>query len=242
MRIFVGSLPETGRRGAGLAVAMVAVASLVGCGGGHGTPPKHGDADAASILDAHHDGGVAETSTDTAPDALSPDVATCKGSDAGSRKGAGEACGCASDCTSNFCVDGVCCSTACTEACKTCAAAGSAGTCTFVIAGTTPRDQSACVAAAASTCGFDGTCDGAGGCRRHVAGTICKAGSCDGTAVVGALACDGNGRCKPGPTTICAPYSCDPTKGACFEACTQTSDCASGQQCVAGSCGVKMKL
>ena len=241
MRIFVGSLPETGRRGAGLAVAMVAVASLVGCGGGHGTPPKHGDADAASILDAHHDGGVAETSTDTAPDALSPDVATCKGSDAGSRKGAGEACGCASDCTSNFCVDGVCCSTACTEACKTCAAAGSAGTCTFVIAGTTPRDQSACVAAAASTCGFDGTCDGAGGCRRHVAGTICKAGSCDGTAVVGALACDGNGRCKPGPTTICAPYSCDPTKGACFEACTQTSDCASGQQCVAGSCGVKMK-
>jgi hypothetical protein len=218
----------------------LAVAVVAGCGGGHAPIMKHGDADAASVIDAHHDGGV-DKPADLAMEAAASDVATCKTGDAGAKKTPGQACECASDCASNFCVDGVCCATACTEACKTCTAPGSPGTCTFAVAGTKPRDQSACVATAPSTCSFDGTCDGAGGCRRHVAGTICKAGKCDGTAVVGALACDGLGRCKAGPTTICAPYSCDASKGACFEACTLTSDCASGQQCVAGSCGEKMK-
>ncbi|HVU51172.1 MAG TPA: hypothetical protein VHL80_10825 [Polyangia bacterium] len=245
MRSLVGSTRGAGaherglRAGAPLAVSLTVVAALAGCGGGH-TAPKHGDADAASILDARLDGG-GETPLDAPPDQASPDVAACKGGDAGPKKTPGQTCECPSDCASGFCVDGVCCSTACTAACKTCAAPGSPGTCTFLVAGATPRDQTTCVAAAASTCGFDGTCDGAGGCRHHVAGTICKPGTCDGTAVVGALACDGNGRCKPGPTTICAPYSCDPAKGACFEACTLTSDCATGQQCVAGSCGEKMK-
>jgi hypothetical protein len=219
-------------------VVMLAVAALAGCGG-HAAGPSHPDADAATNFDAR-DAGL-ESSPDTPADAPASEAAACKGSDAGTKMSAGQACGCASDCASNFCVDGVCCSTACTEACKTCAAPGSPGTCTFLVSGATPRDPTACVAAAASTCGFDGTCDGSGACRRHVAGTICKPGMCDGAAVVGALACDGFGRCKAGPTTICAPYSCDPDKGACFEACTQTTDCASGQQCVNASCGKKMK-
>ncbi len=214
-------------------VALTAPLVLGGCGG-HAPANTHPDADAASSFDAR-DGG-AETHDKAEASAVS-----CKGGDAGTKSAAGQTCGCASDCASNFCVDGICCSTACNEACKTCAAPGSAGTCTFAIAGTQPRDPTACVSAPASTCGLDGTCDGAGGCRHHVAGTICQAGKCDGAAVVGALACDGLGRCKAGPTVICAPYSCDPTKGACFESCTQTSQCTTGQQCVGGSCGEKMK-
>jgi hypothetical protein len=64
---------------------------------------------------------------------------------------------------------------------------------------------------------------------------------CDGEAVVGARSCDGLGRCRPGPTVICAPFSCDPTTGACYDTCTQSSQCAGGQQCVSSSCGKKMK-
>jgi hypothetical protein len=227
-----------GRERVGAAsMALMAVVALGGCGG-HTTTPSHPDARDAAMSDARE--ASAET-RDTAPEASAPDVAACKAADAGSKKAMGATCGCASDCASNFCVDGVCCGTACTEACKTCAAAGSAGTCTFLVSGTKPREETACVPASASTCGLDGTCDGAGGCRRHVAGTICQAGQCDGSAVVGALACDGLGHCKAGPTTICAPYSCDATNGACFESCTLSTQCTTGQQCVNGSCGEKKK-
>jgi hypothetical protein len=176
---------------------------------------------------------------DSAADVAGPD-ATCS-SDAPAKRAVAQACGCDADCASGHCTDGVCCSTACNEGCKTCAAAGSEGTCTARVVGAQPRDATTCKETAASTCGFDGTCDGAGGCRRHVSGTICKAGTCDGAAVTGAFACDGAGRCRPGPTTICAPYSCDTNTGACFNACSQSNQCVSGQQCVSASCGKKMK-
>src|SRR5882672_1796652 len=218
-----------------IAAASTLIVAIGGCGG-HAAPTPHPDANADGHLDARD---AAAEGRDVPAESPSPDVA-CNG-EAGAKKAAGQACECAADCASNFCVDRVCCGTACTEACKTCSAPGSAGTCTLVVAGGTPRNETACVAAAASTCGFDGKCDGAGGCRRHVAGTLCHAGTCDGAAVIGALACDGLGRCKAGPTTICAPYSCDATKGACFESCMQSNQCTSGQQCVNASCGEKMK-
>ena len=34
-------------------------------------------------------------------------------------------------------------------------------------------------------------------------------------AVVGVNVCDGQGRCKAGPATICAPFNCDPATNAC---------------------------
>ncbi len=216
--------------------ALVGAVTLVAVGcGGHGGAPTHPGQDAATTFDARdaEAGGL-----DAKVDRAGPEAAC---GDAGTKKAAGQACACASECSSNFCVDGVCCGTACAESCKTCAAPGSPGTCTFAIAGAKPRDATACASADPSTCGFDGTCDGAGACRRFVAGTVCKKGACSGDAVVGAFACDGAGRCKPGPTTICAPYSCDPTQGACFAACTVSSQCVAGQQCVNASCGKKMK-
>ncbi len=89
----------------------------------------------------------------------------------------------------------------------------SGGTCVGIEPGGKPRTASACVAAAAASCGLDGTCDGAGGCRKHAAGTMCKPGTCEGDAVVGMHSCDGMGRCKPGATVICVPSSCNPSDG-----------------------------
>ena len=91
-----------------------------------------------------------------------------------------------------------------------------------------------------STCGFDGKCDGAGGCRKYPVNTMCKPGMCDGDAVVGSNACDGNGQCKPGSTHICVPFSCNAATGSCVAVCTSNSQCVSGHQCKDGSCGLLM--
>ncbi|HVX97140.1 MAG TPA: hypothetical protein VHK47_19645 [Polyangia bacterium] len=217
--------------------ACVALLALVGCGGGSSNHPQHDGGpdlrpDGAAGGDAPSDAGHDTTSTG--------DTGGC-GHDALTKKPNGQACTCDGDCASNFCVDGLCCNSACNESCKTCSASDSMGTCTFLPSGMPPRTASACQAADKTTCGFDGTCDGAGGCRRYVAGTACAQGTCDGEAVVGSRTCDGLGHCRSGPTVICAPFSCDPTKGTCYDACTQSNQCAAGQQCVNGSCGKKMK-
>ena len=35
-------------------------------------------------------------------------------------------------------------------------------------------------------------------------------------------------------TVICAPFSCNPAAGRCYDDCTVSSQCVGGQQCVAG--------
>ena len=151
----------------------------------------------------------------------------------------GDTCSCDGDCHSGFCVDGVCCNTACTGTCMACNVQGSPGTCTFVPSGGAPHASNQCPASDESTCGLDGTCDGSGGCRNHVAGTVCKAGACSGGAVVGVNVCDGQGRCKAGPATICAPFNCDQATNACAATCRSNADCVTGVACVNGSCGPK---
>ncbi len=59
-----------------------------------------------------------------------PDSKSC--GDGGARKTNGTACGCDADCTSGFCVDGVCCNSACTETCKSCNTPSAPGVCSFV--------------------------------------------------------------------------------------------------------------
>jgi hypothetical protein len=155
------------------------------------------------------------------------------------KKANGQACGCGVDCTSGLCVDGVCCNTACTDTCKACNTAAAPGTCSFVPAGAPPRAPSVCPKADVSTCGLDGTCNGAGACRKHALGSVCKPGACADASIAGVYVCDGGGRCKPGPTTVCAPYDCDPSTSKCVTSCKADGDCATGVKCVAGSCGKK---
>ena len=92
-----------------------------------------------------------------------------------------------------------------------------------------------------STCGLDGFCDGTGKCRDYPTGSVCTPGTCQGAALIGVGVCDGAGACRPGPTMICAPFQCDPSKGACFETCSSQAQCSDGHACDAtGSCGKRM--
>jgi hypothetical protein len=145
----------------------------------------------------------------------------------------GTACAATADCASGFCVDGVCCNTACTGSCQTCAATNSLGTCKAADAGTDPRAE--CSATDPSTCGDDGFCDGAGACRKHVAGTVCLAASCSTATAHAASTCNGSGACNVGANTSCGAYQCDAAGLACAATCATDANC-SGGFCAAGAC------
>ena len=205
-------------------LAILAFAALAGCKSG-GTPDRDAgpktDVPVEKTADAGDGGGV------------------CTGALVGTATN-GEACSCAGDCASGFCVDGVCCETACTGLCQSCGLPTSLGMCTATPAGVKPRLASQCGTEDKATCGLDGTCDGAGACRKYEEGTMCKTGSCDSDAVVGAYICDGAGKCKLGATTVCAPFSCNSGSSACFDKCSSDAECVAGRKCVDGSCGKKM--
>jgi hypothetical protein len=235
--VIVGGLSDGGggrsRGDRALAFAALVILSTVPPVG-VGCSSHHSDAKDGGPFLAQVDGGDAH---DLSGDREVGPICT---SDARGQKAIGDPCGCGADCASNFCVDGVCCNTACTETCKTCAAPSAMGTCTFAPAGVKPRDAHTCAATDMKLCGLDGTCDGAGACRQYQAGTVCAAGHCEGAAVVGGQVCDGSGRCRPGPAVVCAPFGCSDATAACFDRCDQNSDCASGRQCTNHSCGKKL--
>ena len=85
-----------------------------------------------------------------------------------------------------------------------------------------------CEAAAASTCSFDGKCDGAGACRKHVSGTVCKAGACDGDAVTGQLMCDGQGNSLSRRDHDLFAVLRDPNRTPCVAMCSGTNQCVGG--------------
>lgn len=173
-------------------------------------------------------------------DAGSPaDAATDIPMDAPPTKMNGEACRNATECLSSFCVDGVCCNQACGASCRACNVIGKQGTCSSLPA--TARDSS-CLQQAASTCGFDGTCDGLGSCRRYPAGTPCAPGTCDGSTISGAGTCNGKGTCSINTPSSCAPYNCDTSSSPpkCLTRCSNTdTDCVPGRVCTNSSCGKK---
>jgi hypothetical protein len=161
----------------------------------------------------------------------------CAGSDGGGDdgppRGKGEPCGGSGGCSSGFCVDGVCCESECAGPCRSCNLPGNAGSCAVVADGQDPRD--ACHEQPADGCGLDGSCDGAGACRRHRAGTVCRASSCATPLERLAAVCDGNGTCQPPEQRPCAPYVCSGTD--CRKDCRDDGDCAPGNSCTGGSCG-----
>jgi hypothetical protein len=89
----------------------------------------------------------------------------------------------------------------------------------------------------ASTCQSDGTCDGAGGCRLHVAGKACAPASCANASLRPAATCDGKGKCQTPTTVTCGGYTCaSPVE--CRKTCTSDPDCASPSICGKdGACG-----
>ena len=144
----------------------------------------------------------------------------------------GAACVAAGQCSSDFCVDGICCNSACTGACQACDIVGSAGSCTPIAAGQDPNNE--CEQQPASTCGTDGACNGGGACRRYAAGTQCDPGRCSGSTEYAASTCNAAGACTPGNMQSCAPNLC--MGDSCASSCTAQTDCQSGFFCDSGTC------
>ena len=142
------------------------------------------------------------------------------------------------------CVDGYCCAMSCRGACQACDLPGMEGACMPLPAGVAPRAQhTTCAATAATLCGLDGLCDGAGTCRPWPSGTACGAPTCNAATNMSTAEgqCNGTGMCVSAPALTCAPYKCQDGK-QCFTACTDSSQCV-GAPCnttvTPGSCGPK---
>ena len=122
-----------------------------------------------------------------------------------------------------------------------CSLTGSVGTCSPIAPGAPPLVAAQCPAAAASTCGNDGTCDGAGACRKHVSGTQCAAPMCSSaTIALSARTCNGAGVCGAATSSPCGKYTCDTTAGACRTSCTTAAtDCVAPNICNANICTLK---
>lgn len=122
----------------------------------------------------------------------------------------GGTCTVGAECISTFCVDGVCCDTACNTACQACTAArkgsGTDGTCGPVSSGGTPRT---------------GECSGA---------------SCTSGTAYPAQVCNGAGACTAATGTSCGLYACSTTTPTCNTTCTTDAQCAAGAWCDAGVC------
>jgi hypothetical protein len=151
----------------------------------------------------------------------------------------GAACGATHECKSGFCVDGVCCDTACTVGCDACSKAlkgtGVDGVCEHAVADTNPHKNCLPDSAYPASCKEDGLCDGSGRCRQYAKiGTACGTTSCTSGTVTGKT-CDGAGGCSATPKD-CAPYVCG--TDACKTTCTAESDCASTAFCnlATGTC------
>jgi hypothetical protein len=177
----------------------------------------------------------------------------------------GAVCTAASDCgESQFCVDGVCCSSACTELCAACDLPGQRGVCSAAASDsacppvTCSGESTDCrhvdVSQLALNCESFGKCRTTGECASapEVAGTACAtgAGTCDGNGacnVVGkaslgaTCAMDGDcaeGHCVPGANgaLTCCDTACD---GVC-QACAPSGHCeatpAADVRCLSVSC------
>jgi hypothetical protein len=143
--------------------------------------------------------------------------------------GNGQACSSNGQCLSSRCIGGVCCATECTGPCKACNLPWAPGICTNVPDGIDPNGD--CASTSRATCGGDGQCDGAGGCRLWPASTPCAGPSCSGDDTMSARVCDGLGTCLPGITGDCQDYSCNPALGVCYRSCASDAQCAQGLRC-----------
>jgi hypothetical protein len=148
----------------------------------------------------------------------------------------GATCTADTDCQSNVCAQGVCCATACGGTCQACNLAGSLGTCKVVPAGQDPLNQ--CADGGPATCGNDGTCDGAGACRKYASGTACGAAVCSGSSYTPSRTCNGTGTCGTAAATSCGRFVCNAS--GCLTTCTTNADCASPLLCSGGGCSTKL--
>lgn len=175
-------------------------------------------------------GGDCLTSCSTNTECVSPQ--TCVMGSCG-KKPNGQACSSASECNSNFCEQGICCGSACSGTCQSCALPASAGTCTPVPAGQDPLSQ--CDDQTAATCGTNGACNGMGACQLYGNATECQAATCTAGGYQAARTCNGMGVCSVAQAMSCGAYAC--ASSGCKTSCTSNLDCAAGNVCMIAASG-----
>ena len=129
------------------------------------------------------------------------------------------------------CVDGVCCSTACTGQCQACNTSSMLGTC-VTITGTPVGARPGCNQSDPANVCTSMTCDGtsATACTSFVGTeTTCGIASCiDGLGTPGAV-CEGDGGCVKVSPASCGVYGC--VADMCATTCNNTSECSPGNFC-----------
>ncbi|HRI71420.1 MAG TPA: hypothetical protein PK156_44610, partial [Polyangium sp.] len=106
-------------------------------------------------------------------------VQECNGAGACIKAPNGATCANGTECTSGYCVDGVCCATACMETCNACNVSGSVGTCSPIPAG---QGDTNATTPCATVCDGAGVCNGTGSaCQSGIQcpSLICKEGFCE---------------------------------------------------------------
>ena len=147
-------------------------------------------------------------------------------------KTAGQTCTAGTECASTFCVDGVCCGSACGGKCQTCNQAGALGVCTPVPLGQDPRAMCPAGAGDDKNCtpgGCDGTANNA--CTIEPANTACG-GSCSGSVPIDGK-CDVIGKCSQNIQSNACPNCQACTAGATSASCAPVPNTT---QCAAGFC------
>ncbi len=157
------------------------------------------------------DSGLCNQSCTSDTDCLS---GSCVSGSCGKRSNGGR-CENDHECASGFCADGVCCNEACTAPCTSCSQRGREGSCAYVAMGEfEPRNR--CSVDPPTTCGFDGTCNGTGGCLRHRRGVVCGRACTKGGVSLRTDLCDGAGTCRRNAEiALCPTNTCDGDKATC---------------------------
>lgn len=157
----------------------------------------------------------------------------------------GDACTLGQDfvCASGQCVDGVCCDTACSGQCESCAESASKGRCVVVTGAPRGTRRAAC-AGVRDAC--RGVCDGVSRtqCAYPGSNVTCVPASCVSGSLTMASVCNTLGDCTVPPAPAgCHSGQCSATPGQCL-VCTAGLACAGGLVCDAagGVCVVPAAL
>jgi hypothetical protein len=190
-------------------------ASVHGTGGGGGrmTTSSNGGSSAT--------GGSSGKGGSSGGGAQMPDGAAVSGNGGSMAPPPNQTCTVAAQCASGFCVDGVCCGTACDGACQSCSQTGEVGTCSPVKNATD------------DACRSGSTCDGAGACRKDLgrscaASADCASGSCVDGVCCATTACATCQACAvPGFEGRCAPVG----RFVDHAECTDKNSCNGQGEC-----------